>query len=207
MVARNQVEYLLLRWARNEPPQLPVKRILYIAGWIEPNGWVIGSAHYLSFVINVCCCNKRLGPSVVPGTNGFELLYNGRQNTQSHRMHNKAVNAQINSIALVNQGSFTSRRLMARLREDCICRELYMCCNHPPNVQVQRNWPYLKYYKIIRILYLLSAPYWLLHLELLRNSHKTHLNPEILCQKWDFWLRKIILLNIFLSRTYICFLF
>lgn len=96
-VARGGGRYLLLRWTRNETPQLSVERVLDIASWIEPNGWVIGSAHYLSFVINVCCCNKRLGPSVVRGTNGFELLYNGRQNTQSHRRHNRAVNEQTNS--------------------------------------------------------------------------------------------------------------
>lgn len=96
-VARGGGRYLLLRWTRNETPQLSVERVLDIASWIEPNGWVIGSAHYLSFVINVCCCNKRLGPSVVRGTNGFELLYNGRQNTQSHRGHNRAVNEQTNT--------------------------------------------------------------------------------------------------------------
>ena len=165
MVARDQVGYLLLRWTRNETPQLSVKRILYTASWIEPNGWVIGSAHYLSFVINVCCCNKRLGPSVVRGTNGFELLYNGRQNTQSHRMHHTAVNAQTNSIALVNQGFFTHYKINGQVKGGLHLSELYMCRVHPPDIKVQRNWPYLKYYKIIQILYLLSTPYWLLHLE------------------------------------------
>lgn len=118
MVARDWVRYLLLRWTRNETPQLSMKRILYIASWIEPNGWVIGSAHYLSFVINVCCCNKRLGLSVVRGTNGFELLYNGRQNTQSHRMHDKAVNEQTNSIVLLIKASLLTTGLMARLKKE-----------------------------------------------------------------------------------------
>ena len=130
MAARDQVEYLLLRWTRNEPPQLPVKRILYIAGWIEPNGWVIGSAHYLSFVINVCCCNKRLGPSVMRGTNGFELLYNGRQNTQNHRTHNKAISVQTNSIALVNQGFFIHYEVNGRVKGGLHLHELHMCCEH-----------------------------------------------------------------------------
>lgn len=116
MAARNRLRYLLLRWTRNETPQLSVKRVLYIASWIEPNGWVIGSAHYLPFVVNVCCCNKRLGPSVVRGTNGFELLYNGRQNTQSHRMHNEAVNEQTHSIAIVNPGFFPHYKIKGKVK-------------------------------------------------------------------------------------------
>lgn len=152
MVAGNQVGYLLLRWTRNETPQLSVKRILYIASWIEPNWWVIGSAHYLSFVINVCCCNKRLGPSVVRGTNGFELLYNGRQNTQSHRRHNKAVNEQTNSIAIVNQGFFVpTARFMARLKEEVSINLSTFSVNYVSaglsHKMVQRNWSYLNIIK------------------------------------------------------------
>lgn len=196
MAARDQVEYLLLRWTRNEPPQLPVKRILYIAGWIEPNGWVIGSAHYLSFVINVCCCNKRLGPSVMRGTNGFELLYNGRQNTQNHRTHNKAISAQTNSIALVNQGFFIHYEVNGRVKGGLHLPWASYVLWVSPHVKGQRNWYYLKY-KIMWILNHLSARYWL-HL---RKSHRTHFNPEILSQKWDLGLRKMILHNTFLSRT------
>lgn len=84
----SKYQYSLLRWVRNETPQLSMKCILNIARWIQPNWRIIGGAHYLSFVINICCCNKRLGPSVVSCTNRLEFLYMiGRQNTQSYNAH------------------------------------------------------------------------------------------------------------------------
>lgn len=98
---------------------------------------------------------------------------------------------------LLTQASFPTTRLKARLKEGlginfCQYQIFYMCYIHSPDVQVQGNWLYFKNYKIIWTLCLLSALYWLTHLQVLRKSEMTHLNTEILCQKWDFWLGKSI---------------
>lgn len=207
-----RVQYLLLRWTRNETSQLSMKRILDIASWIEPNWWVIGSAHYLSFVINVCCCNKRLGPSVVCGTNGFEFLYNGRQNTQGHRVHNEPLVSQTNSITIVNKGVLTCHEINGKVKGGV--RDASFC-HFPWNSLVlyspTKSYPAKEssLFKISRYnsnIVSLVCPL-LTSSMLLRNCNDSLEYWKFLSRSEIFGLEKIIILNIFSRRTYICFLF
>lgn len=97
--------YSLFSWTRDQATQLSMKSIMYISRWIKPNWRVIGRTHYLPFVIKVsCCCNKRLGLSVMSCTNRLEFLYIiGRQNTQSYNAHLSQQQAKLTLRLIINQ--------------------------------------------------------------------------------------------------------